>query len=354
MSPDDAHLASVATTVAVWMGVPIAVAATTPRAIRVVSSVVSVAVILRIPSAASSIIHSTLAATISGGVGVVGCAILEGGAARRVFRVLLTLTLLFAIPCHVGPAQAAPYYTRGAETLVMCLLQAGDERALTELWSTWAVSPALLGTDRPYPLSKRRALGLLGGATLGAALLLVGFEVAARFDNMPWLLPLLGIAFQIPGIGLLRVVGLRLAGLDPGHGFRLPVSRPSLSTVWRSWNVWFGQAFQALVFEPFARRFVLAQRSNARGVLQDLAIVLTFVCVGLHHDVCRSLVETLSDTRGFLHLRLETVVLFLWLGACTALDTRVARHVGSRSLGFFRSLVLMGTLYGTGGLLHLW
>lgn len=58
--------------------------------------------------------------------------------------------------------------------------------------------------------------------------------------------------------------------------------------------------------------------------ISAFAVLVTFLCVGLHHDICRALTTASLGRADFFELHFETLVLFAALGTLAAIDTCVA------------------------------
>lgn len=293
------------------------------------------------------LMHALLASASAGAIGVVLHSAFDARVAASLCGMALTVPLLFLLPCHLVPSFAAPYYLRGAEVIVLCVSLTHRSTSMTDAWTIWSSSPSMIQNEvTPNRRPSAESIGIL---MTGLGMLVLAEMLAQSSIEMgaPVLASCAAVAIGMPAQGTMRYGGCLLAGFDPRPGFILPVLAADLRGFWARWNTWYGRAFALLVHARVTRRLLRWTAGGRRASVHAgaVGVMATFVCVGVHHDICRALVMVSSESSQSSPLHAETLLLFVLLGFAAVLDLYASR-LGSRvwrgALRLFLVVVSLG------------
>lgn len=167
------------------------------------------------------------------------------------------------------------------------------------------------------------AWGGLGGTYLRAVL---------------WSLPLFVSMYWVrAGAADLRIAWMRALGYEVGECYVRPYLSSSPLDFWRRWNLYVGHWARRYVFSPLLLALTRRYRRRAKGsvrvpVAKVSAVVLTFVCIGILHDLLNFAGESKTQ---FVFLQLFVFAgagLLVWEWAVA----RARRHMPKSMLHRFR------------------
>jgi hypothetical protein len=135
----------------------------------------------------------------------------------------------------------------------------------------------------------------------------------ARFMGFQGLRLIAGYAGH-SGRASLQLAWMRLLGHEIPERYRYPLLARGPADFWRRWNNYTGAWARRYVFTPLS--LVLRRRHprSSRALLTSIAVLATFVVIGLAHDFVAVATRSVLGFAGTLLFALHAVALLLWSG----------------------------------------
>jgi hypothetical protein len=276
-----------------------------------------------------------------GGVAPIAARLLRERRMTRGGLFAACISAFLAVPCFLvpGPARAAALLLGwdimlSSYSYCVEVAKGRDDPTRADCLFFLLVNPALVYVNRGKQVSSP-ALSTrgLGRSALGLLTLLVTFAVvtpacaAVKGEALAFPSPHERVgalaAFGVlrffveygrqAGLASLQIGLMRLLGHEIPERFRWPIAARNPLDFWRRWNTYVSGWALRYVFWPVAHRYRGHQRSWRFYAAQALAIIATFIVVGLLHDMYMYAAAFDDELRSLRAFSLIAVIVVLWL-----------------------------------------